>query len=58
MSTTAAAPKPGSFSADGDNAAAVALFDPRKRYRHMLRQCTNAEAADNDRVRFLCSPAT
>ena len=45
--------KPGSFGADGANAAAVAPFDPRKRYRQVLVQCANAEAADNDRVRFL-----
>lgn len=45
--------KPGSFGDDGDNAAAVAPFDPRKRYRQVLMQCANAEAPDNDRVRFL-----
>jgi len=43
----------GGFSVDGANAAAVAPFDPRKRYRQVLMQCANAESDDSERVRFL-----
>jgi len=43
----------GSFYKAGDNQEAVAPFDPMKRYKQVLMQCSKAEAPDAVRVRFL-----
>jgi len=45
--------KSGVFVKDGQNKQAVEPFDPKKRYKQVLMQCSNAESDKSANMRFL-----